>query len=104
MSWLDTFEAHAEHTYEERMNRHLPAQVAAPQIDWGQLAAHMDAICAGLVAAFKPIHEAALAIRAIQGALPQEPDGAARRALPRPSTTPPMWAVDPTRQNRRTNR
>lgn len=26
------------------------------------------------------------------------------RALPRPSSTPPMWAVDPTRSNRRRNR
>ncbi|MBM4711076.1 hypothetical protein GS928_25085 [Rhodococcus hoagii] len=32
------------------------------------------------------------------------PETPQQRALPRPSTTPPMWAVDPTRTRRRRNR
>ncbi|NKU54975.1 hypothetical protein GS881_15620 [Rhodococcus hoagii] len=33
-----------------------------------------------------------------------EPETPQQRALPRPSTTPPMWAVQPNRRNRRRNR
>ncbi|NKU63877.1 hypothetical protein GS891_12210 [Rhodococcus hoagii] len=32
------------------------------------------------------------------------PETPQQRALPRPSTTPPMWAVQPNRRNRRRNR
>ena len=35
--------------------------------------------------------------------IPEAPSTPQERALPRPSSTPPMWAVDPTRSRRRRN-
>ena len=35
--------------------------------------------------------------------IPEVPSTPQERALPRPSSTPPMWAVDPTRSRRRRN-
>lgn len=68
----------------------------------------MEAIAQNMAAAFGEIGQAAIRARqALSGWLPEpEPDTRTpqERALPRPSTTPPMWAVDAGRQRRtRTN-
>lgn len=61
----------------------------------------------GCRCALEPISETHIRVSLPRGVvraeIPEAPSTPQERALPRPSSTPPMWAVDPTRSRRRRN-
>ncbi|NKR30669.1 hypothetical protein GS538_11870 [Rhodococcus hoagii] len=98
MSWPNPFDELADR--ESRMAARAAESMAA----FGRAALRAQEVMRGYMIPARYADRYTAELAAINASTVPAPETPQQRALPRPSHTPPMWAVQPNRRNRRRNR